>query len=274
MQNPNYEKILKAIVVSGGMILNSMRGKVTNVPKKSDLPPELVKASSTAHTDVDDLVQDIALEFLYSHLPDIAINAEEDTARVKWFKTDKQGLCFHLDPLDGTLAYTKGRTDFAIGASFSDNLEFKMSAIYFPATDRLFYAERGKGVKLTNGLGEELDFIRPNLPEMKFGQKRCDEYLPILNKMGLTKLDSMSAHHSMVSVAEGKAAIEMYHMASPHDFGIPQVIVEEAGGICTDLEGNKIRYDNEFNRVPYFLAFYNNEIKEEFFELLEKEKEK
>ncbi|MHA1401782.1 MAG: inositol monophosphatase family protein [Candidatus Heimdallarchaeaceae archaeon] len=270
MEDNNYYKILKTIVVSGGMILNSMRGKTENKPKESDLPPELVKESSIAHTDVDDLVQDIALEILYSHLPDIAINAEEDTERVKWFKKDKTGFCFHLDPLDGTLAYTKNRDDFAIGAAFSDSLEFKISAIYFPARDLLYYAEKGKGIKVTNGLGEEIPFNRPKTPERKFAQKRCDEYLPILEAMNMEKLDSMSAHHSMISLVEGKASIQLYHMASPHDFGIPKVILEEVGGICTDLEGNPIKFNEEFSRVPYFLAFFNKEIKEEFFSKLNK----
>jgi 3'-phosphoadenosine 5'-phosphosulfate (PAPS) 3'-phosphatase len=62
----------------------------------------------------------------------------------------------------------------------------------------------------------------------------------------------------------------MYHLASPHDFGVPQVIVEEAGGICTDLNGKLIKYDSNFNRVPWFLAFFDALTMNEFFSTMSK----
>ncbi|MFW9786854.1 MAG: inositol monophosphatase family protein [Candidatus Thorarchaeota archaeon] len=260
---------LKAIVVSGGLILNSYRGKVINQPKESDLPREQVQESSTAHTIVDDLVQDVALQILHSTFPDIAVNAEEDTPRVKLFSSDRTGFCFHLDPLDGTLAYTRNRDDFAIGAAFSDNLTFVSSAIYFPAQDRLYSAKRGFGTNVEDGLGNPLVFLSDSDPEPYFTQKRCERLLPIIEKMNLTKLDIMSAHQSMIALAEKRTKILMYRMASPHDFGIPQVILEEAGGICSDQYGNEITYSPKFNRIPWFFGFANVEVKKYFFELLD-----
>lgn len=269
-KNQKSFNILKTIVVTGGLILNAFRGKVENIPKKSDLSPDKVKKSSTAHTLVDDLIQDVALEILHSHLPDIAINVEEETSRIEWFNNDKSNFCFHLDPLDGTLAYLQNRDDFAIGAAFSRDLEFISSAIYLPAHNRLYYAEKGKGVHLQTGSGIELAFSRPEKASNKYIQKRCDDLLPVVQKMNLEPFDMMSAHHGMIAIAEGKARVEMYNMASPHDFGIPKVIVEEAGGVCTGLDGNPIVFDVEFNRLPYFLAFYDGKTRDEFFSLKRK----
>ncbi len=263
--NYKYYSILKPLVVTGGLLLKSHQGKVRNIPKKSDLPDSKVMESSTAHTIVDDIVQDVVLENLYSHFPDISLNAEEETERVTWFNTDKTKRCFHLDPLDGTLAYIKNRQDYAIGAAISDNLTFIASAIYFPAQDRLFYAEKDRGYAVFNALGKELPFTRPAEPDSTYVQKRCDEYIYILEKLGLSKFDSMSAYYTMISIMEGKATMQMYHMASSHDFGIPSVILEEAGGVCCDLKGDDIEYDKEFNRVPYFLAFFDEHAKDEFF---------
>jgi fructose-1,6-bisphosphatase/inositol monophosphatase family enzyme len=254
-------------VVTGGLILNAFRGKVENIPKKSDLPSDKVRESSTAHTMVDDLVQEIALEILHSHLPEIAINVEEQTPRMEMFKNNKSGFCFHLDPLDGTLAYLSNRDDFAIGAAFSRDLEFVSSAIYFPALDRLYHAEKGKGVNVQTGSGTKLSFVRPEKPKNMYIQKRCENLLPFVQEMNLDPFNTMSAHHGMIAIAEGNARVELYHMASPHDFGIPQVIVEEAGGICTDLEGNPIKFNSEFDRLPYFLAFYDGKTRDEFFAL-------
>ncbi|MFW9854152.1 MAG: inositol monophosphatase family protein [Candidatus Thorarchaeota archaeon] len=262
--------ILKAIVVTGGLILNAFRGRVENVPKKSDLPADKVKESSTAHTLVDDLVQEIALEILYTSLPEVRINVEEVTSRTELFRDNKSSLCFHLDPLDGTLAYLKNRDDFAIGAAFSHDLHFVAAAIYFPVLDRLYYAEKGQGVRLLTGLGSELVFSRPNKAERRYVQKRCDDLLPVVQEMGLQPFDTLSAHHGMIAIAEGNARVEMYHMASPHDFGIPKVIVEEAGGICTDLDGNPIVFTPDFKRLPYFLAFYDRKTCNEFFRIFKK----
>jgi 3'-phosphoadenosine 5'-phosphosulfate (PAPS) 3'-phosphatase len=76
----------------------------------------------------------------------------------------------------------------------------------------------------------------------------------------------MGAHHGMISVALGEAKVLMYGRASPHDFGIPQVIVEEAGGVCSDISGAPVQYDESFNRVPCFLSFSSESDKKEFFE--------
>ncbi len=257
--------VLKAIVVSGGLVLNSHRGKVKNEPKKSDLEAKYVQESSTAHTIVDDLVQDIALEILRSHHPDASLNAEEDTQRVEWFSKDKTRFCFHLDPLDGTLAYTKGRDDYAIGAGFSVDNEFVSSAIYFPARDRLYYAERGSGFKVVNGLGEPVPFERPDLPANTYVQKRCEAYITVLEQMNLVPFDSMGAHNTMIGVAEGRVAVQLYQKASPHDFGIPMVFLEAVGAVCTDEVGHPIHFDKDFNRLPYFFAFFDERAKEEFF---------
>lgn len=258
-------KVLKDAIIPGGIILNRLQGRIDNIPKESDLPDSKIDATSTAHTIADDLVQEVVLEVLHSHMPNLRINAEESTPREKLFRGGPENLCFHLDPLDGTYSYTQGRKDHAVGAAFSKNRQFIASAIYFPAVDRVYLSERGEGVRVESSAGEILDFERRTKPDEFYSQKRASKYLPVIEKMGLKKFDSMGAHHTMVAVAEGRVSVLMYHLASPHDFGIPQVIVEEAGGVCTDLNGNPVRYDADFNRVPWFFAFSHPHIKNQFF---------
>ena len=268
MSEYDYYNLLRTIVIAGGRVLNTFRGKVKNQPKESDLPADKIRESTLAHTILDDLTQDIALDILASHTTEIAVNAEEKTDTVNKFSKDKKGLCFHLDPLDGTLSYLKGRDDFTIGAAISKNLEFVASAIYFPAKDRLYYAEKGKGIIVEDANQKRYPFEKIQPPQNKYVQKRCDEYVSTLEALGYEKYDSMSAHNTMIQIAQGNVAVQMYHLASPHDFGIPQVIVEEAGGLCTDLDGNPIKYSENFERVPYFLAFSSKEVFEKVIEAL------
>lgn len=261
-------RVLKTAVIPGGIILNHLQDTIENVPKESDLPDSKTDATSTAHTIADDLVQEVVLEVLHSYMPNLRINAEESTPRTKIFRGGPENLCFHLDPLDGTYSYTQGRSDHAIGAAFSREREFVTSVIYFPAINRIYLSEHGGGVRVETSTGEKLPFQRKAEPDDFYSQKRAEKYLPAVQQMGLERFDSMGAHHGMVAVAEGRLSVLMYHLASPHDFGIPQVIVEEAGGVCTDLHGNPVEYSDDFARVPWFFAFSHPSVKAEFFRIL------
>ncbi|MFX0107456.1 MAG: inositol monophosphatase family protein [Candidatus Hodarchaeota archaeon] len=268
MKSEELLEVLLQTVLPGGIILNSLRGTIENSPKESDLPLGVADRTSTAHTIADDIVQEVALSILHFQCPNVRLNAEEDTPRVKLFEHNRNDLCYHLDPLDGTLSYVEGKNGFAIGAAFSRNTEFVASAIYFPAINRVFTATRGSGVSVQTGFGKTVPFNRRTPPGDLFLQKRSEKLLPLVEELGLTSFDAQGAHHGMLAIAEGRAKVLMYRFASPHDFGIPQVIVEEAGGVCTDLKGNTIAYDSQFNRVPWFFAFSDQDVKDAFFEKL------
>ncbi len=263
----NLLDILVRTVIPGGIILNSLRGTIKNEPKESDLPEGKADATSTAHTTADDLVQEVALAVLLDQCPETRLNAEENTPRVKMFEQNKGSLCYHLDPLDGTFSYVQGKDGFSVGAAFSKDEQFIASAIYFPALDRIYMAQRGVGVTLRTALGKPISFDRSTPPAKAYIQKRAENFLDLVNNMNLVPFNTMGAHHGMIAIAEGRAKVLLYHMASPHDFGIPQVIVEEAGGICTDLDGNPVVYNRDYDRLPWFLAFYNEKVKNEFFEM-------
>jgi fructose-1,6-bisphosphatase/inositol monophosphatase family enzyme len=258
--------VLRETVIPGGIILSALRGQVDNRPKDSDLPAQLADSMSTAHTIADDLVQEVALEILQRRGRDFRINAEEDTARTKIFSGDMTTYCYHLDPLDGTLSFLEGRDGFAIGAAFSKDLIFQASVVYFPAQDRVYLAQRGKGIRVESSIGEELEFARKTPSSNYFIERRVKDLIPVVKAMQLKPLTTMGAHHGMISVALGEAKVLMYGRASPHDFGIPQVIVEEAGGVCSDISGAPVQYDESFNRVPCFLSFSSESDKKEFFE--------
>jgi fructose-1,6-bisphosphatase/inositol monophosphatase family enzyme len=260
--------VLRQTVIPGGTILHHLRGKMTNEPKESDLPSELADQTSTAHTSADDLVQEVALAILYEQYPETRVNAEENTSRVKLFDGIDSDLCYHLDPLDGTYSYVQGKDGFSIGAAFSRNEEFIVSAIYFPAKNRVYLARRNSGITVTDSFGTPLEFDRKTPSANSYIQKRAENLLPLVDKMHLEPHNTMGAHHGMIAIAEGDARVLLYHRASPHDFGIPQVIVEEAGGVCTDLEGNGIEYTNNFARLPWFLAFYDAHARDDFFKMM------
>ncbi len=166
-------------------------------------------------------MQEVALQILQIHGRDFRINAEEATPRTQIFTGDATSYCYHLDPLDGTFSYLNGRDGFAIGAAFSKDLRFEASAVYFPSQDRLYLAQRGKGVKVETALGEEVPFTRQHPPADHYIQRLAEQFIPLIEELGLQPLETIGAHHGMVAIAKGEAQVLLYHRASPHDFGIP-----------------------------------------------------
>lgn len=100
-------------------------------------------------------------------------------------------------------------------------------------------------MRVETTLGAELPFTRHDPPADFHIQQHAEQFILLFEQLGLKPMDTMGAHHGMIAIARGHAQVLLYHMASFHDFGIPQVIVEEVGGICTDLDGNPVSYDDE-----------------------------
>ena len=63
----------------------------------------------------------------------------------------------------------------------------------------------------------------------------------------LTTFACISYSSILVAIGEFRAAI--WYGKSPWDGAAVQIIVEEAGGICTNIEGHPQRYDREIKGI-------------------------
>ncbi len=74
-------------------------------------------------------------------------------------------LVWIVDPIDGTRGYLAGREDWCVSVALVEDARPLLAAVFAPASDEFFFAERGRG-SLLNGLpvhaasGTELDFSR------------------------------------------------------------------------------------------------------------------
>jgi len=133
------EEHLKSSLVSaaleGGKILKSyFYTKNFDVRTKTSL--------SDLVTDVDLMVQKAVLKKLTDLFPGVLIISEEKKNVEEIIKLED---VIYLDPLDGTLNYIHGFSQFAISIGYWVKNEPVAGVVSNPILDELFYAVRGKG---------------------------------------------------------------------------------------------------------------------------------
>jgi myo-inositol-1(or 4)-monophosphatase len=177
---------------------------------------------------------------LRSAFPEHAIEAEEAvrdaaSSSPRWF----------LDPLDGTVNFVHGIPCFAVSLGLFADGEPEVAVVHAPRLAETFHAVRGGGAFL----GEERLSVSPcrALPgavlATGFPYRRTDlrannlanfaglfHDVRDLRRMGSAALD-------LAYVAAGRLdAFWELHLA-PHDVAAGALLVREAGGVVTDLDG-------------------------------------
>ena len=163
-----------------------------------------------------------------------------------------KGRVWITDPIDGTWGFIKKDGDFAIQIGLAIDGEPAVGVVYLPAHDRLYFAAKGGGSFLIKDGGEPLqlhvsnntDFSTMNLAVSR--NHRSPKISKIIRDFGLkSEIQRGSVGLKVGLVAE--TVCDLYIHLSPRtkfwDTCGPQIILEEAGGVLTDLFGERIRYD-------------------------------
>ena len=156
-----------------------------------------------------------------------------------------------IDPLDGTHNYLHGIPIFAVSIALEHKREVILGVIYLPYLDQLFVAEKGKGAFMD---GKRIKVSKTN--NLKKAMMLHDGGLRRDKKTKLKALDKLidavfrlrilgAACFNLVSIAKGGADIYMEHSTNPWDLAAGLLIIEEAGGKVTRLDGKRHSLSNE-----------------------------
>ena len=151
-----------------------------------------------------------------------------------------------VDPLDGTTNFLHGIPHFAISIGLERDGVMVAGVIYNPATDELFTAEKGKGAFLNDRrrlrvagrktLGDAVVVMgiphrgRPGHPRFLDEMKTVMMEVAGLRRSGSAALD-------MAYVAAGRYDGYWERGLKPWDLAAGMVLVREAGGLVTDIDG-------------------------------------
>ena len=229
-------RINDAIREAGAIILNADRSTET-VEEKT--------GHANFVTSYDKAVQEMLREKLLAILPEAVFVGEEEDVHAQI----REGYSFIVDPIDGTTNFIRDMhcSTTSIGLLYDGAPVY--AAIYNPYLDELFTAEKGRGAYLN---GEPIRVSDKPLKDsiILFG---TSPYYPELSKKGFEYLISLfnraldvrrygSAAYDLCMVAAGRAEVFFEMRLSPWDYAAGSLIVSEAGGSVTEIDGSPLSF--------------------------------
>ena len=151
-----------------------------------------------------------------------------------------------VDPIDGTHSFSRGQYFWAISVALEINQELIMGAVYAPALNDFYCAERGKGAT-KNGLAISVSSV-DNLAEsmVATGFACLRSYLEDNNLQRFAKIAQNttgqrrfgSAAVDLCLVADGQVDAFWEQELNLYDVAAGALIAKEAGATLTDFQGN------------------------------------
>ena len=202
------------------------------------------KPDLTPVTEADRAVEQALRERLGTIHPGDAIVGEEYGAgpaagrRRRWI----------IDPIDGTKSYVRGVPVWATLLALEQDGELTVGVASAPALGRRWWATRGAGAFVRDGLSVEPRRLRVSAISQLDDAQLCFAGFEEWQETG--RLDSLielgarcwrtrgyGDFWQYMLVAEGVLEIAIDPVASLWDLAVPLVVVQEAGGRFTDLAG-------------------------------------
>jgi len=192
-------------------------------------------------TETDTAAEALILARLHTAFPDHAILGEE-TGGSPW---DVPGPIWLVDPLDGTNNFAHGFPHFCVSIGLMVAGKLQVGVIYDPLRDELFTAQRGAGATLNEhpihvtpvaclaeaflatGFGYNRRVAADN------NTRRLDDFLR--RSQGVRRAGSAALDMAYVACGRFDGYWESY--LSPWDLAAGVLLVQEAGGRCTDYTG-------------------------------------
>ncbi len=249
-----FDLIEKLIRESGKIMLSAaeIEADSSNIKKKS--------GDADFVTVFDEAVQKALINGILDILPEAKFFAEE---KENFEEDTKDGICFVIDPIDGTTNFIHSLGASAISVAMLYNGSAVFSVIYDPYRDELFSAKKGKGAFL-NGKRISVSCRAIGEAVISFGTTPY-------KKTQFAEKGFNIAHNIFVNCSDirrsGSAAIDMAYVAcgrldgffecilSPWDYAAGSLIIEEAGGVVSDFEGSPVSFS-----VPSPLICSNNTV--------------
>ena len=188
-------------------------------------------------------------EFLYRELavlcPDAGFIGEEDENS----GSVTNEYCFIIDPIDGTTNFIFDYKYSAISVGVLHHGQILYGVVYNPYLDEMFYAKKGMGAFLN---GRQLTINNLNLSDGLVGigtspylREKAEETFLLTKKLYDRSLDirrSGSAALDLCCVAASRYVLFFEQLLQPWDYAAASLIISEAGGCITTMDGLELPY--------------------------------
>lgn len=218
-------------------------GEVENLQVSRKGPADFVSAA-------DLRAEQVLREELSRARPDYGFLMEESGATAAKGDSPRRWV---VDPLDGTTNFLHGLPHFAISIAVQEHDDFVAGVVYDPVKDEMFHAEKGQGAFLNDrrlrvssraSLAEGL--VGTGAPFLGHGN----------GALFSAEMDAVMSASAGIR-RWGSAALDLAYVAAgrfdgfwerglaPWDVGAGIVLVREAGGYITEIEGRSWGLDSK-----------------------------
>src|SRR3954471_15046902 len=194
-------------------------------------------------SDVDRESEQVIAGIIHERHPGATLVAEEGSPALE----SLAGLVFIADPLDGTTNFLHGFPWYAVSIAAVVDGTLVAGAILNAATGELFTATAGGGARRA---GQAISVSKIEEPTraligtgfpFKSGNDYTDKYLNVLPSIMLGSAGIRrpgSAALDLADVACGRFDAFWEMMLAPWDIAAGMLLVREAGGVVTNIEGD------------------------------------
>ncbi|OLN21155.1 inositol monophosphatase [Domibacillus antri] len=229
------ETVKQWIQEAGALIRDSFYHSLS-IQSKSN-PNDLV-------TNMDKETERFFISNIRTYYPDHFIIGEEGQGD---FVQTLDGVVWIIDPIDGTMNFVHQQRNFAISIGIYENGIGRLGYIYDVVNDELYYARKGEGAWMND------------VPLKKLKPVPVEESIVGISSTWLVNNRHFD-QNKLIALAKkvrgtrsyGSAALELAYVASgrlsayitmrnaPWDFAGGKIIVEEAGGVVSRLDGTEL----------------------------------
>ena len=195
-------------------------------------------------TEVDRLAEQAIIDVLRESFPGHRILAEGSGEPAPLDGKDSE-YTWIIDPLDGTTNFIHGFPQYAVSIAQTKNGVLEHAVVYDPNTNELFTASRGSGaflndrrIRVTRRTRLNDALIGTGFPFRQFDQ--VDAYLAMFKELtqktaGIRRPGAASLDLAYVACGRLDGFWEMG--LSPWDMAAGVLLIQEAGGLVSDLAG-------------------------------------
>ena len=232
------EKIIKQCLREASTILMSKFGK--------EIEEELKENQSSIVTEMDVAAERKIEHIISSKYPNHSIVGEETGAVMTGSE-----YTWVIDPIDGTSNYAAGLPWFGTLLAVLQHDKPYAAGAYLPYYDLMYYAEIGKGAtcngdtiqvtqerSLKNVLFSYATDYSVDLEKTKYETDLLYEVIQNVRNIRAT-----NCLIDFCYVADGRFGGNINHSTKIWDIVAPYLIIKEAGGVMTELDGSDIEFD-------------------------------
>jgi myo-inositol-1(or 4)-monophosphatase len=228
----------KQWVMEAGEKIRDSFTETLNIQTKSN-PNDLV-------TNIDKEIEQFFINKIRKTFPNHRILGEEGFGDEV---SNLDGVVWIIDPIDGTMNFIHQQRNFAISLGVYENGIGKIGIIYDVAHSEIYHAINGNGAYMNNTQLPPLNksIVKESIIALNatwvMENHRIDHNLliPLVREARGTRSYGTAALE-MVFVATGRVDAYISMRLSPWDVAAGAVIIEELGGVVTNLRGKKLDF--------------------------------